>query len=126
MAHELGKRSAAAARPSLKALVQVNVGGEAQKAGCSAKELGALLEAVEAQPDLDLCGLMTVPPHTADPEGAAPYFRKLVELREAHGGAARLPQLSMGMTHDLEVAVRSGATWIRIGTAIFGARKAAP
>jgi uncharacterized pyridoxal phosphate-containing UPF0001 family protein len=68
---------------------------------------------------------MTVPPHTDDPAGAAPYFAALVALREALGGAARLPGLSMGMTHDLEVAVAAGATVVRVGSALFGARTAA-
>jgi uncharacterized pyridoxal phosphate-containing UPF0001 family protein len=65
---------------------------------------------------------MTVPPHTDDPEGARPFFDQLAALREEHGGPARLPELSMGMTHDLEQAVAAGATWVRIGTAIFGPR----
>jgi uncharacterized pyridoxal phosphate-containing UPF0001 family protein len=68
---------------------------------------------------------MTVPPHTDDPRGGAPYFEALVALREALGGAARLPELSMGMTHDLEVAVAAGATVVRVGSALFGARTAA-
>jgi uncharacterized pyridoxal phosphate-containing UPF0001 family protein len=65
---------------------------------------------------------MTMPPHTDDPAGARRYFDELVELREKHGGAQRLPELSMGMTHDLEHAILAGATLVRVGTAIFGER----
>jgi uncharacterized pyridoxal phosphate-containing UPF0001 family protein len=69
---------------------------------------------------------MCVPPHTEDPALARPHFDALVSLREQHGGAARLPELSMGMTHDLEHAVLAGATLVRVGTAIFGARPPKP
>ncbi len=122
LADELGKRAADAGRGPLTALVEVNVGGEAQKSGCAIDALGDVLAAVERAPGLRLSGLMTVPPHTEDPAGARPFFDRLVELRDAHGGAARLPELSMGMTHDLEHAVAAGATWVRVGTAIFGER----
>jgi pyridoxal phosphate enzyme (YggS family) len=118
---ELGKRAQERAEP-LACLVEVNVGGEAQKAGCAPPELGGLLDAIEAQPALALRGLMTVPPHTEDPAGARPFFDELVRLRDAHGGAQRLPELSMGMTHDLEHAIAAGATIVRVGTAIFGER----
>ncbi|MBN2192751.1 MAG: YggS family pyridoxal phosphate-dependent enzyme [Polyangiaceae bacterium] len=107
-------------------LVEVNLGGEAQKSGCSPAGLGALLEAVDREPGLALRGLMTVPPYTDDPSAARPYFDELAALRESHGGAARLPILSMGMTHDLEPAIAAGATQVRVGTAIFGARTARP
>ncbi|MCC6901828.1 MAG: YggS family pyridoxal phosphate-dependent enzyme [Polyangiaceae bacterium] len=122
LADELGKRAADAGRGPLTALVEVNVGGEAQKSGCAIDALGDVLAAVERAPGLRLTGLMTVPPHTEDPAGARPFFDRLVELRDAHGGATRLPELSMGMTHDLEHAVAAGATWVRVGTAIFGER----
>lgn len=118
---ELGRRAVAAGR-AVAVLAQVNVGGEAQKSGCAPEDLGALLDALTGAPGLSLRGLMTVPPHTDDPEGAAEFFARLRALRDAHGGSARLPELSMGMTHDLEVAVREGATMVRVGTAIFGAR----
>jgi pyridoxal phosphate enzyme (YggS family) len=120
LARELGKR--AAADNPLSVLVEVNVGGEAQKTGCAPAELGGLLEAVAAEPALSLRGLMTVPPHTDDPAGARPFFDELVRLRDQHGGAERLPELSMGMTHDLEHAIVAGATIVRVGTAIFGER----
>lgn len=122
VAEELGKRAGDAGRSPLTTLVEVNVGGEAQKSGCSPEELGSVLAAVERAPGLALSGLMTVPPHTDDPAGARPFFDRLVALRDAHGGAARLPELSMGMTHDLEHAIFAGATWVRVGTAIFGER----
>lgn len=131
LAEELGKRAAegplAIAQDGttpgpLRVMVEVNVGGELQKSGCSPAELGAILEALDRQPALSCVGLMTVPPHTEDPAGARPYFDELVRLRDAHGGAARLPELSMGMTHDLEHAIAAGATWVRVGTAIFGER----
>jgi hypothetical protein len=121
LAAELGKR-AAAAGVVVEALAQVNVGQEPQKSGCESGELGRVLEAIEAQPSLRLRGLMTVPPHTEDPAGARPFFEALAALREAHGGSARLPELSMGMTHDLEVAIACGATVVRVGSAVFGAR----
>jgi len=119
---ELGKRGADAGIARLSVLVEVNVGGEAQKSGCAPSELGAVLTAIERHPCLALSGLMTVPPHTDDPAGARPYFDALVALQRDHGGPLRLPELSMGMTHDLEHAVAAGATWVRIGTAVFGER----
>lgn len=112
----------AAADPRLPVLVEVNVGGEAQKGGCHPEEIGAILDEVDAHHNLRLAGLMTVPPHTEDPEGAVPFFRQLAELRREHGGEERLPELSMGMTHDLDQAIATGATLVRIGTAVFGAR----
>jgi pyridoxal phosphate enzyme (YggS family) len=124
LATELGRRAAGRASP-LEVLVQVNVGGEAQKSGCAPAELSAVLAAVAAAPTLALRGLMTVPPHTDDPAGAQPYFATLAALRAAHGGVERLPELSIGMTHDLEVAVACGATIVRVGSAIFGERPAA-
>jgi pyridoxal phosphate enzyme (YggS family) len=106
----------------LAVLVEVNVGGETQKSGCSPAALAEVLSACEHAANLKLAGLMCVPPHTEDPSGARPYFDELGRLRELHGGALRLPELSMGMTSDLEHAVAAGATIVRIGTAIFGER----
>lgn len=120
LARELGKRVAKLDRGRLGVLVEVNVGGEAQKHGATPEDLPKLLEAVEAEPTLHLQGLMTMPPHDLDEARRA--FEGLVTLRDRHGGTARLPELSMGMTDDLEVAVACGATMVRIGTAIFGAR----
>ncbi len=103
-------------------LVEVNVGGEKQKSGCKPGELEGVLVAIERETALELSGLMTVPPHTEDPSGARPAFDALVRLRDENGGAERLPELSMGMTHDLEYAIFAGATIVRVGTAIFGER----
>jgi hypothetical protein len=106
----------------LAVLIEVNVGGEAHKSGCAPEALPEILSALGEAPQLALRGLMCVPPHTDDPSGARPYFEALARLRELHGGAQRLPELSMGMTADLEYAVAAGATMVRVGTAIFGAR----
>jgi len=118
LAEELGKR----AEGALPVLVEVNVGGEDQKSGCRPAELGSVLEAVEKEKRLRLTGLMTVPPMSDDPTASRPVFEGLVVLRNEHGGPHRLPDLSMGMSHDLEEAIRAGATIVRVGTAIFGAR----
>ena len=101
-------------------LLQVNVGDEAQKSGCSPEEVPSLVEAVGRLSNVTLRGLMTVAPHFEDVGSTRPVFAALRVLAEAHG----LPELSMGMTHDLEPAVEEGATMVRIGTAIFGPRPA--
>lgn len=121
LARELAKRAETLSK-QLEVLVEVNVGDEASKGGVAPADLGALLDAIDAMPSLSLRGLMSIPPHTDDPEASRPFHRKLRELRDAHGGATRLPVLSMGMTHDLEIAVEEGATIVRVGTAIFGER----
>lgn len=121
LARELGRRRDPELGP-LGVLVEVNVSGESQKAGCPPAELEEILIAIESEPALRLEGLLTVPPLTDDPEDARPHFTELARLRALHGGAARLPELSMGMSADLEVAIECGATWVRIGTAIFGQR----
>lgn len=97
--------------------LQVNVAGEAQKSGCVVHEVPALVAAARACEALRLDGLMTVPP-AEDPEQARPHFRALRALASEHG----LTTLSMGMSADADVAVQEGATCVRIGTAIFGAR----
>ena len=99
-------------------LLQVNVGGEAQKSGCTPEEVPQLVEAVRVLPRVTLRGLMAVAPHLEKVEATRPFFASLRALAEANG----LPELSMGMTHDLEQAVTEGATMTRIGTAIFGPR----
>ncbi|NJL18865.1 MAG: YggS family pyridoxal phosphate-dependent enzyme [Bdellovibrionaceae bacterium] len=108
-----------------KVLVEVNVGGEATKHGCAPGGLMALLEHANAQPNLEVHGLMTVAPFTEDPEGARPYFAQLRELRDVAECKLelRLPELSMGMTHDYQQAIAEGATIVRIGTALFGERQ---
>lgn len=114
---ELDKR---ASRP-MEVLLQVELGGEASKSGCQPGELGALLEAVDRAERVAACGLMCMPP-PGDPEAARPFFAELRQLRDAHGGSERLPHLSMGMSHDFEVAIEEGATIVRVGSAIFGPR----
>jgi PLP dependent protein len=108
--------------PRLAVLVEVNVGGEAQKSGCAPEQLASVLQALDEATHLRSLGLMCVPPHTANPSGALPFFEQLSRLRDAHGGAARLPELSMGMSADLPYAVAAGATIVRVGSAIFGER----
>lgn len=126
LARELDKRlEAGAPERVLPVLVEVSIAGEAQKHGLAPEDLPELLQGIETLPRLALRGLMCVPPFTEDPAGARPHFERLAALRDAHGGQTRLPELSMGMTSDLEQAVAAGATWVRVGTAIFGARPAA-
>jgi PLP dependent protein len=112
-------------------LIEINVGGEAAKSGV-APNSPALDQLLSASPRLEALvfrGLMTVPPFTNDPEGARPYLRKLRELRDAIAArklpAIALSHLSMGMSHDFEVAVEEGSTCVRVGTAIFGERSKA-
>lgn len=125
LARELAKRFAGAspsARDRLDVLVEVSIAGELQKHGAPPTEVAALLDAIDALPELALRGLMCVPPLSEDAAAARPHFEALRQLRDQHGGAARLPELSMGMTHDLEHAIAAGATLVRVGTAIFGRR----
>ncbi len=110
----------------LDALIEINLGGEAAKSGLDAAsdELPALLDAQARLPNLVIRGCMTVPPFTPDAEGARDCFRQLRELRDrlrARSGL-QLAELSMGMSHDFEVAIEEGSTCVRVGTAIFGAR----
>jgi pyridoxal phosphate enzyme (YggS family) len=112
----------------LEVLIEINVGGEAAKSGVApeSRELEELLVAAPKLDHLEFCGLMTVPPFTDDPSEARPYFRTLRELRDQIAGR-RLPAvdmrtLSMGMSHDFEVAIEEGSTSVRVGTAIFGDR----
>lgn len=121
LARELGRRAVANGRV-LPVLVEVNIAGEASKSGCGPEDVGRLLEVISNTPGLSMRGLMTMPPFTEDPEPSRPMFRALYEIRERHGGSAVLPELSMGMSHDFEIAIEEGATIVRVGTAIFGAR----
>jgi len=122
-ARSMGKRMAV--------LIEINVGGEAAKTGVApdSRELEELLLAAPRFEQLEFCGLMAVPPFTDDPEDARPYFRKVRELRDAIAArkllAVRTDVLSMGMSHDFEVAITEGSTRIRVGTAIFGERATA-
>ncbi|MDQ3034365.1 MAG: YggS family pyridoxal phosphate-dependent enzyme [Myxococcota bacterium] len=99
-------------------LVQVDVAGEPQKGGCAPAELDAVIDAVKRAPTLRLRGLMTIPPLGEAAERSRPHFRALRELASARS----LAELSMGMSADLEIAIEEGATLVRVGTAIFGAR----
>jgi PLP dependent protein len=120
--------AAATARKRLPVLIELNLGGEESKSGLNPVSLdfGALLESAARLDHLEFRGLMTVPPFTADPEGSRPYFRRLREIRDniarRNLPAIRLDTLSMGMTHDFEVAIEEGSTCVRLGSAIFGAR----
>lgn len=106
--------------PPLNLCLQVNVSGEASKSGCAANELPALARAVAALPNLRLRGLMAIPEASDDPATQHAAFARLRQLRDDL--ALDLDTLSMGMSHDLEAAIAEGATWVRIGTALFGAR----
>jgi PLP dependent protein len=110
----------------LEVLIEINIGGESAKSGLDpgSEELHALLDAQPRLANLVIRGCMTVPPFTPDPEGSRDCFRQLRELRDrwrARSGLP-LPELSMGMSHDFEVAIEEGSTCVRVGTAIFGAR----
>ncbi|HYL67828.1 MAG TPA: YggS family pyridoxal phosphate-dependent enzyme, partial [Candidatus Limnocylindria bacterium] len=110
----------------LQILIEVRLGDERTKTGVAEAELPGLAEAVAALSHLELRGLMTIPPLFEEVNSVRPYFRKLRELREALNkrlGSA-LPVLSMGMTHDFEIAIEEGATEIRVGSAVFGERRA--
>ncbi len=120
LANELGKRLGTSR--VLDVLIEVNVSGEPQKHGASPSELEEILKGVEAVPALRLKGLMTVPPF-GDLNEARRVFETLQTLRQLHGGKSRLPDLSIGMSEDLEVAIACGATMVRVGTAVFGERR---
>jgi len=110
----------------LPVLLEVNVGHEEQKAGVLPHEVEHLARhVVDGCPSLKLDGLMAIPPFGLDPEAGRPYFRALADLRKelAQRLELPLPSLSMGMSHDFEVAVEEGATMVRVGTAIFGERR---
>lgn len=115
---KLARRLDAAQKP-LDVMLEVKLSAEEAKAGADPNELPALIAAVKTCANLHLLGLMTMPPWSADAEQSRPYFRRLRELAVEHG----LTQLSMGMSHDLEVAIEEGATHVRVGTALFGRRQ---
>lgn len=128
---KLAEKLDAAARKlnrRLPVLIEVNIGGEEAKSGVApdSPEWEALLSAAPRLEALEFRGLMTVPPFTDDPEGARSYFRRLRELRDAttkrNLSAIAMSVLSMGMSHDFEVAIEEGSTSVRVGTAIFGER----
>ena len=116
--------AAASESKRLKVLIEVHQGGEETKSGVPEADLPALAESVAQLRNLELLGLMTIPPYFEEPERVRPYFRRLRELRDQIGAQLRLPLavLSMGMSHDFEIAIEEGATEIRVGTALFGER----
>lgn len=119
---EAVNRRAAAENKRIDVLVEVHLGGEATKGGVEPEGLGSLLAAMRALEHIAVRGLMAIPPPTDDERVARGYFATLRALRDAHGGAEALPELSMGMSSDYEAAIAEGATLVRVGTAIFGAR----
>ena len=117
---KLARRLNESARP-LEVMIEVKLSDEEAKSGADPADLPELIAAIRECGNLQLAGLMTMPPWSDDAEASRPYFRRLRELGERHG----LQQLSMGMSHDLETAIEEGATCIRVGTALFGKRKKA-
>jgi len=121
--------AAAAAGRTLELLVQVDLAGESTKHGAREAELPAIFDAARTCTSARVSGLMTLPPATSDPEAARPWFRELIRVRDGlqAGGIepSRLAELSMGMSHDYEIAIEEGSTIVRVGTAIFGKRSAA-
>jgi pyridoxal phosphate enzyme (YggS family) len=102
----------------LEVMIELKLSGEQAKSGAPPERLPELIETIRQHPNLNLTGLMTMPPWSDDAELSRPYFIRLRELAEQHG----LSGLSMGMSHDLEVAIAEGATLVRVGTALFGRR----
>lgn len=123
IAQELNKRAEQASK-TMPILLEINVAGEGSKFGYKPEQMLAELEALNALPRLEIHGLMAIPPYTPVPEKARPYFQKLRALKQQAEAVlgAPLPQLSMGMSGDFEVAIEEGATIVRIGTALFGER----
>ena len=117
-------RSGEASGGTVRVLLEVRLAPEETKGGVEPADLEPLARGVRALPSLSLAGLMCIPPFAENPEAMRPFFRRLRELRDALQDAlgAPLPALSMGMSHDFEVAIEEGATEIRVGTALFGAR----
>jgi len=125
LAQELDRRAGQHAK-NLNVLIEVNVSGEASKNGIEPAQVLALAGQIAELPNLQVRGLMTMPPYSDNPENSRPYFQALRRLRDDISAAAipnvRMDELSMGMTDDFEVAIEEGATIIRVGRAIFGSR----
>jgi hypothetical protein len=120
----LDRAAEQAGRSALPVLLEVNVSGEGTKFGLKPDEVPAVLEAANTLTRVQIQGLMTMPPLTPDPADARPHFQRLRTLRDQWRSASgyALEELSMGMSHDFEVAIEEGATWIRLGTILFGER----
>ena len=112
------------ASTSLPVLLQVNISGEAAKFGMKPDEVASVIEAANQMQKVEVHGLMTIPPFSPDPEKTRIHFSNLRKLRDRlqDETGTPLPELSMGMSHDLEVAIEEGSTWVRIGTDLFGGR----
>jgi pyridoxal phosphate enzyme (YggS family) len=117
-------RSESGGTERMRVLIEVHIAKEEAKSGASVEEVPALAETIAALPNLELAGLMCIPPFAENAEEARPHFRRLRELRDelAKPIGCALPVLSMGMSHDFEVAIEEGATEVRVGTALFGTR----
>ena len=126
LAHKLDRACRDLQRNELPVLIQVDLGHEATKSGVDENELPEIIEAVNSCECLSLIGLMTLPPFFDDPELTRPFFSQLRELSDRYASQRAFDrdrgELSMGMTHDFEVAIEEGATMVRVGTAIFGER----
>ncbi len=116
---ELAEKLNQSAAKAIPVLIEVKLHEEGKKSGIAESDLGPLVEQFRQYPQLQLRGLMAIPPFFENPEDVRPYFRKLRRLGEQFG----LAELSMGMSNDFEVAVEEGATMVRIGTALFGERQ---
>jgi PLP dependent protein len=127
LAQRLDDACGAQQRPELPVFIQIDLGGEKTKTGINPRDLPELLEVVKGCQRLRLIGLMTLPPYFENPDCGRPYFKTLRELRDelraqGHFGE-HAGELSMGMSHDFEIAIEEGATMVRVGTAIFGERR---
>ena len=112
------------AATTLPVLLQVNISGEAAKFGMKPDEVAEVIEAANQMQKVEVHGLMTIPPFSPDPEKTRVHFSNLRKLRDRlqEETGTPLPELSMGMSHDLEIAIQEGSTWVRIGTDLFGGR----
>ncbi len=126
LAQRLERSCEQADRAELQVLIQIDLGKEETKTGVDPEQLPDLLQALKTCSRVKLIGLMTLPPYFENPDCARPFFKTLRELRDELQAAGhfgdRAGELSMGMSHDFEIAIQEGATMVRVGTAIFGAR----
>jgi hypothetical protein len=123
LAQEINKRAGQVTK-TMPILLEINVAGEASKFGYQPEQMLAELREINALPRLEVHGLMAIPPFTPVPEKTRPYFQRLRELKQRAEAAlgVPLPELSMGMSGDFEIAIEEGATLVRVGTALFGER----